>query len=431
MQKIENKFYNECYYVHTFSSGLKGYFMPKKGFKQTNAYVGVNFGSLYQEFEIDGKNYVTPAGIAHYLEHKMFNLKGNIDACSVFSKLGADANAYTTYDRTVYNFKTIENVDECINLLLDLVSELVINQETVDKERPIIAQELGMYLNNPNDQVGVHFLEQAYSENYVRTDIGGTVETIQQITPELLQFCFDNFYHPLNMGIAVVGNFDVEHMIDLIEKHQQAHTYPAYHNPKVNLHLNDKVLCHYKEYEMDINNYYIALGARIDRLEDQKLTPEEVFKTSIYIDLLQEILFNDSSKYYQNFIREKKVDYSFVTDFVFRSYSSNVVLYSNTFDPKKTLKTLKEIMTEVAKYPISKEAFEHYKNCKIASSIRKLNSMQSVASSILTMDMKGLEFFHAAEIVASVSYEEFLEVRKRFENLDLITTIIKPREENK
>ncbi|MBO5797439.1 MAG: insulinase family protein, partial [Clostridia bacterium] len=190
------------------ASGLTIYVWPKPGYQSHYAVFGTHYGSIDTVFDIGGRRTEVPAGIAHYLEHKLFENE-DCDAFARYAKTGANANAFTTFDRTAYLFSGSGDITPSLEILLDFVQKPYFTEETVEKERGIIGQEIRMYDDTPGWQVFFNLLRTMYQVHPVRTDIAGTVESIAKITPELLYGCYNSFYNLHNMVLSVAGNVTV------------------------------------------------------------------------------------------------------------------------------------------------------------------------------------------------------------------------------
>ena len=189
MTRIEYPELDETLYQQTLANGLTVCVVPRKGFTKRLAYFVTDYGSIHTQYSLDGKNHQAPAGVAHYLEHKMFDLPGNRDVSAEFAALGASTNAFTSYDMTAYYFSCTENFDECLRLLLEFVSTPYFTEESVEKERGIIDQEIGMNEDAPDSVVFENLVQAMYARHPIRVPILGTGETIRQITPEVLYRC--------------------------------------------------------------------------------------------------------------------------------------------------------------------------------------------------------------------------------------------------
>ena len=201
---------DETLYRETLENGLTVLVVPRKGFTKKLAYFVTDFGSIHTDFRLDGKEYHAPAGVAHYLEHKMFDLPGDRDVSAEFAALGASTNAFTSYDMTAYYFSCTDHFDECLRLLLEFVSTPYFTEESVEKERGIIDQEIGMNEDAPDSVVFDNLMAAMYAVHPIRQPILGTSETIREITPEVLYICHRAFYAPGNMLLCVVGDVDPE-----------------------------------------------------------------------------------------------------------------------------------------------------------------------------------------------------------------------------
>ena len=193
-------------------NGLQVAVVPRKGFTKKLAYFVTDYGSIHTDFVLEGRQYQAPAGVAHYLEHKMFDMPGNRDVSAEFAAMGAMTNAFTSYDMTAYYFSTTENFDGCLRLLLEFVSTPHFTEESVEKERGIIDQEIGMNLDSPDSRVFDSLMEAMFRTHPIRVPILGTSETIREITPEVLDRCHRAFYTPDNMLLCVVGDVEPENV---------------------------------------------------------------------------------------------------------------------------------------------------------------------------------------------------------------------------
>lgn len=226
MEKQVDPRLKETLYWETLPSGLRVGVLPRKGWREATGRVAVNYGSVDSAFVPPGAGAPlrVPDGIAHFLEHKLFESEDG-NAFDKFAALGADANAYTSYQQTVYYFSATENVPQCIDALLDMVQEPYFTPETVTKEQGIIGQEIRMYLDAPDWRSRQNLMEAMYQEHPVRIDIAGTTASISQITADTLYMCHKTFYHPSNMMVFVGGDVDPQQTIDLIARNVDRRNY--------------------------------------------------------------------------------------------------------------------------------------------------------------------------------------------------------------
>ena len=210
IKEIKSDRVGDKYYEVEHSSGLKIFIYPKENNNSTYAVFGTKYGSVDVNFKTsdEKETNTVPAGIAHYLEHKLFESEDG-DAFTRYAKTGASANAYTSFDKTCYLFSCTENVYESLEILLDFVQTPYFTEQTVQKEQGIIGQEIRMYDDDPQWRVMFNLLRAMYHNHPVRVDIAGTVESIAEITPELLYKCYHTFYNLNNMVLCVAGNVDL------------------------------------------------------------------------------------------------------------------------------------------------------------------------------------------------------------------------------
>ena len=228
---MDKKFYktiNETLYHEQMDNGLNVYLLKKEGFSKTYGLFATNFGSVDTSFVPLNENEMIKVsdGVAHFLEHKMFEMQDG-DASDKFSMLGASTNAFTSSNRTAYLFSTGSNEMACTELLLDFVQELYLTEQNVEKEKGIICQEIKMYDDDPDWQNYFGAIQNLYHNHPFAVDIAGTVESVNATTKEELETCYKTFYHPSNMVLFVVGQIDVEEMMEMIRQNQASKSFIA------------------------------------------------------------------------------------------------------------------------------------------------------------------------------------------------------------
>ena len=310
MNKVHYEALNETVYTEVLDNGLQVVLIPKNKYSKTYGIFTTDFGSIDNQFiPINGdKEIKIPDGIAHFLEHKLF--EGEVhDAFEDFAKYGASANAFTSFTRTSYLFSATDNITENTNSLLDFVQDPHFTAEGTEKEKGIIAQEIRMYEDNPGWQLFYGLLRNLYPEHPLSVDIAGTVDSIQAITPELLQICYDTFYHPSNMNILMIGNFSPEEMMDTIKQNQAGKTFlPAKPIQRTLPPASVQDIIAYKEIEMDVQRPKVMLGVKG---LDADVTGNQAEKYKIYGSLLLELLFGRSSSHFIELYDSGLIDDSF------------------------------------------------------------------------------------------------------------------------
>lgn len=303
MNKFEVKIneFGEETYITTLKNGLKVYICKKPGFERKLGMFGTKYGSLINEF-VDiktGEKLKVPDGIAHFLEHKLFEQEG-ANALDLFSKIGVSSNAYTSFDQTVYYFETIEKFEESIKLLIQLIKTPYFTDENVEKEQGIIGQEISMYDDEPNYAVYFNALKGMYNTHPVRVDIAGTIESISHITKDLLYICYNTFYSAQNMFFLVIGDVDVEKTVALIEENikiyekdfdskkeiKKIETYIPHEETKINQKNVTR--------NMDIYMPMICMGYKLDVVKN-----DEIIKRQLLADIVSELYFSRSSGFFE------------------------------------------------------------------------------------------------------------------------------------
>ena len=208
---------HESMQTRTLANGLRICYLPKEGFSKTFAILATDFGSVDASFTFEGKRYDTPAGVAHFLEHKMFEDEDG-NALQKFARTGASPNAFTSHTMTAYHFSCTDRFEENLKILLKFVFTPYFTDENVEKERGIINQEIRMVEDTPNWEVFVGAYEGLYRNHPVRVSIPGSEESISHITPELLYTCHRAFYSPKNMALVVCGTADFEQVCRMAEE---------------------------------------------------------------------------------------------------------------------------------------------------------------------------------------------------------------------
>lgn len=221
MAALKKRYYPkiaEEVYLATLDNGMSLSIIKKKGFIEKAAFLSTNFGALDNRFYIDGKLQTYPAGIAHFLEHKLFEDDQGRDVTLDFVKLGADVNAFTTLDRTTYYFSTIDHFEESLELLLKFTSEFTSSEDTVNHGKRIIEQEINMYQDDPDYRVYLGCLQSLYPNTILGQDIAGSIDSIKKITAKDLKNNFDYFYRPENCHLVLIGNFDIEQIYRFVKE---------------------------------------------------------------------------------------------------------------------------------------------------------------------------------------------------------------------
>lgn len=378
-------------------SGLTIYLYPKPDYNSKYAIFGTRYGSVNNAFSLDGGEVRrVPDGIAHYLEHKMFECDDG-DAFVKYAKTGANANAYTSFDKTCYLFSCTENFDESFRILLDFVSRPYFTEQTVQKEQGIIGQEIRMYDDSPDWRVMFNMLEKMYHTHPVQLDIAGSVESIAQITPELLYDCYYTFYNLNNMVLAVAGDLSVDDILktaDEMLKPSEKHTIESYFEDEPY-----EVVDSYVEQKFPVSVPLFNLGFK------EKAHPLAQ-KEMVEIDIVINILSSASSELYKILDDKKLINQSFSAEY-FYGQGYNAVLFSGeSRAPKEAAELIKKYIDNIKREGISQEAFEIARREVYGDSVSALNSVDSIANALVELHFNNHNFFEVIDNIADCTLDD-------------------------
>lgn len=399
MEIFENKQIKETAYIEKLDNGLKIIVVPKKDTNKKYIIWGTKFGSIDNHFiePKTGNEITVPDGVAHYLEHKMFEQENGVDSLYKLMALGLDANAYTTNDHTAYLFAGTENFYEGLDELMDYVQHPYFTDENVEKERGIIGQEIGRGNDEPGWKLYVNTMDCLYKNNPVKLDIAGTVESISKITKETLYSCYNTFYHPSNMIMCIAGNFEPEKIIEevkkrLLPKNKMGEIKRIY--PEEPKEINKKE----NEANMGISMPIFMIGYK-DNLEEDKV------KEHIAIEIIANSLLGKTSKMYQELYDAGLLMSSLDVDYEFSDEYAHVVIAGESKDPRKVYEKVEQVLKNEQ---VTKEDFERSKKKIYGEYVAEYNDVENIGRLFLSDSVKGIN---------SLSYiEKFDEVTLEYVN---------------
>ena len=406
----------EQVYRTVLSNGLTVMVVPRPGFSRKLAYFVTDYGSVHRKFCLEGQEYEVPAGIAHYLEHKMFDLPDR-DVSGELAKLGANVNAFTSYDMTAYYFSCTENFEPCLKLLLEFVSTPYFTEESVRKEQGIIDQEIGMNADAPDSRIFELLMEGMFREHEIRVPILGTRETIREITPELLHTCHRAFYTPGNMMLCVVGDVEPDRVEALALAVLGAE--PAAVGEKHPMAL-EEMTCPtpYREERMEVAMPMFQLGFKCRCPEKG----EAAVRREVIGDLAAEALFGESSELYLRLYEQGLIDGSFGGGFETVDGCAMLTCGGDSDDPKALQEAILEQGAVLAKKGIPEEAFLRMKRSAMGRRIRDLDSFDSTCFRLCAYhfsDFDYMEFPRGYEAVTAGEGQAVLGEVIRRENSSL------------
>ena len=430
MEKLYYPTIKETLYHEQLDNGLNVYLLPKYGFSKTYGLFSTRFGSIDTSFIPLGETKMIKVedGIAHFLEHKMFDMKDG-DASDKFSLLGASTNAFTSSTRTAYLFSSADHILECVELLLDFVQELNITKESVEKEKGIIGQEISMYDDDPDWRNYFGSIASLYHEHPVKIDIAGTIETVNNTTVEMLGKCYRTFYHPSNMMLFVVGNIEPEAMMEMIRQNQKKKDFaPANKITLKTIHEPESVNVKEEILKMDVVLPKLMLAIKVN---DVPKEGKDKIKKELSMNMLLDLLFSKSSPIYESLITKGWINNSFGAAFTQeRDYSFiQVGGESPHYDELKTY--LLDLFAHLDEYTISEEDFLRVKRKTLGLFINSFNSPESIANMFSRYYFEGVFSFEIIDIINSITLEDVLKMRSYFLTENKTTHIVVPLNEIK
>ena len=422
MEKIKLKDINEDIYYEKLNNGLEVYLYNKDNVHTNYVTFTTKYGSIYNEFVPIGENKMTsfPKGIAHFLEHKVFVQKDDPQPMEFFAKSGSICNAYTTFRNTTYLFYATENLEENINYLLDYVQDIYLTPESVESEKGIIAEEIHMYEDRPNEVLIEKTRLNSLNNNPYRDSIIGTVKDIESITKEDLETCYHTFYHPSNMFIVVSGNFNVEKIMEPIRENQRNKEFKELDKIKIKeFEEKDKV---YKEKEIIKSSTNIPKAAYTIKipLKNIKLTRR---KLHLYLYILFTTLFDETSDFDQK-LKEENIITS--TTYVSLLNCNTHILISLINETPKYEEFLSKLKEKLETLEVKEADFNRKKKVLISNEILAFESVETVNDIIIDniiYDNK-LED-NPIEIIKSLTYKELKELIKELDIKNTNTVIVK------
>ncbi|WP_413407550.1 EF-P 5-aminopentanol modification-associated protein YfmH [Paenibacillus amylolyticus] len=413
----------ETIYYEKLPNGLEVYIHPKKDFHKTVATFTTKYGSIDNKFSPEGKDYSVqfPDGIAHFLEHKMFECE-KWDAFHKFAEQGAFVNAFTSFTRTAYTLSATSRIKENLTTLLDFVQEPYFTDETVEKEKGIIEQEIKMYDDNPDWRARFGVLDNLYKSHPVKIDLAGTISSIQQITKEDLYTCYNTFYHPSNMLLFVIGPVVPEEILRLVRSNQEQKEFPETKKirrffPEEGAAVNKsssvikllvpipKVFIGYKE------SFPIKQG-------------QEILKYELSLNVLLELMFGIGSEAYEKMYENGYVDNSFNFEYTHEKNFGFSIIGGNSHSPEDVIKIISETIEKFKKDSINKDDAERVINKEIGAFLSAINSPQFIANQFTRYRFNDLDLFDVLPILESLTASDLEDVLHVHFSSDSRTTLI-------
>lgn len=408
MQVIENLKVKEKIYKEKLENGLVVMVVPKKNVTKKYMIWGTNYGSNDSQFIVPGEKEITtvPNGVAHFLEHKLFEQENGTNSLDVLTALGVDANAYTTNDHTAYLFQSTDNFYEAMDEFMNYVQHPYFTDENVEKEKGIIGQEIMMYDDYPDWRVYINTLNAMYYENPIKIDITGTIETVNKIDKEILYKCYNTFYNPSNMLLVICGDFEPEKIIEevkkrLIDKKQAGEIKRIYPDEKEEI-VQEKI-----EQKLSLSEPLYMIGIK-DKPNDTASSEEKV-KKHIAIQALLNLIFGRSSILYQRLYNEGSIYGLPSLDYEFGKTYSHILITGQSNNPEKVFQEFKKEVENFKNNGINKEDLERIKKMMYGDYVREYDDVADISRNILSDYFKGINSFDYLDEIQGINEDVLMQ----------------------
>ena len=419
LKQVFESDFGESYVKCEHESGLQIYILEKPLYNSAYALFGTKYGSIDNVFSVDGEQTQVPEGIAHFLEHKLFESEDG-DAFTRYAETGAYANAFTSFDKTCYLFKCSTRFYDNLAILLDFVQSPYFTAATVQKEQGIIGQEIRMYDDSPGWRVMFNMLLAMYKNHPVRIDIAGTTESIAEITDELLYKCYNTFYNPQNMFLCIAGNVDTDRVLKMVdeaikpkEKQELCRIMPE--EP-------DEILKPYVEQALEVVIPLFCLGYK------EKFEKPLSLKKRICTAVLLDMIIGDASPLYKKLVNEGLINDEFAFEYFNGPGYSAVIFEGESQNPQRVAEEIKEEITRLKEEGLNKKLFNAVRSNCYGNAIRNYNSIESIAMDLVDCAMSGHELFDEIKCLKSITVDDVFKRLAVLDNDKTVLSVIVPKE---
>ncbi len=381
MEVFENKLIEEKVYKEVLDNGLEIYLFPRKNVSKKVIMWGTKFGAVDNDFSVNGERITVPDGIAHYLEHKMFEQRSGINALDKLTSIGVDANAYTGSTETVYLYECTDNFYDALDEFMDYVQNPYFTDQNVDKERGIIEQEIMMYDDYPENKVYYNLMECLYHNNAIRIPVAGTVETIANIDKEKLYTIYNTFYVPNNMKMVIAGDFELDSIVEEIKKYMTmkrndnivTRNYPE----EPDTICKDKII-----QKMEVSIPLFLLGYKLKRSDND-------LKKSLAIDILSEVLFGKSSNFFNKLYKQGLLYSPIEMTMEYDRNFSTLIIDGESKDPEKVISLVKEELGSCKINGINEQDFSRIKKNLFGKYLKEFNDLTTISNKLIGSVLRG------------------------------------------
>ena len=419
MQVIENLKVKEKVYIEKLENGLTVMIIPKKGIQKKYMIWGTHYGSNESSFVVPGEEEITtvPNGVAHFLEHKLFEQENGTNSLDVLTALGVDANAYTTNDHTAYLFECTDHFYEAMDELMDYVQHPYFTDENVEKEKGIIGQEIMMYDDYPEWRVYLNAMQAMYHNNPVKIDIVGTIETISKIDKEILYKCYNTFYNPSNMTMVLCGDFEPEAVLEEVKK-RLVDTKASGEIKREYPEEPEEIVQERIEQKLEVSQPLYTIGI--------KDTTKTDVKKHIAIEILLNLIIGRSSDLYKELYDEGIIYAQPSLEYEFTEIYAHILITGQSNEPEKVYQKFKEKVNQLKAEGICQEDFERMKKMIYGGYVKEYNDVADIARMFLADHFKGINSFDYLEEMKGITVEYLEQILKDvFKEEKMVISIVK------
>lgn len=405
MQIIENSKVKEKLYVEKLENGLTVMIMPKKNIQKKYMIWATNFGSIDNKFIAPNDKEETniPDGVAHFLEHKMFEQQNGTNSLDTLTALGVNANAYTTTDHTCYLFECTDNFYPAMDELMDYVQNPYFTDQNVEKEKGIIGQEIQMYDDYPSWAVYMNAMKCMYKNNPIIIDIAGSIESISKIDKEVLYKCYNTFYHPSNMVMCFAGEFEPEALIEEVKKRLKP-TEKHGEIKRIYPEEPEQIVKKENTQNMEVSMPIFVIGIK-DVIDNKNCTSSNIVKKHIAIEILLNMLIGKSSKLYKELYEAELITGEPYLDYEFSKQYAHVSITGQSNDPKKVLEKFEAEIKQMKENDIDLAHFQRVKNMIYGNYVKEYYDVAEICRMFVGDYMKGINSFEYIEEYEQVTPE--------------------------
>ncbi len=425
LEKLFDETLNETLYSATHSSGLRVYILPKKGYSKVYATFSTKYGSVDNKFVVPGEENETevPDGIAHFLEHKLFEEEGG-NVFDRFMRIGASPNAFTSFNLTSYLFSCTSEFMENFDTLINFVQNPYFTDESVEKEQGIIGQEIRMYEDDPNWRVFFNCLEGLYKHHPVRKDIAGTIESIGNINKEVLFKCYNTFYHPSNMIIFVIGEVNPEEILERVSKNIKANKMMEKEIKRIYPDEPKEIAKPLVEQNLSVSVPLFQIGFKDS---DIGYGGKGLLKKDITTKIILEMLLGKSSSLYQSLYEEGIINDSFEVDYTGEKEYAFSAIGGESANPERVKDEIIKEIKRLDKEQLDRETYERIKKVIYSRFVRQFNHIEKLANSFTSNMFKGINLFDYKNVYESITFEDVEErFYLHFKEDNMVLSIVRP-----